>query len=240
MREKGSRLHLDALARIHDAARVRQARRGAEHDRRPEALAELESGADQLPCLGGVGRLEQRDLGDLGEVAAVLLVLRRVHAGIVGYQHDEAGVGPGVGKDHERIGGDVEADVLHRHHGAEAAERSAHPLLERHLLVGGPVGVHFRVLGKSFQHLGAGSAGVSRGKGNTGLPGAPRDRLVARHQCCHDLPPHLGRDLELAVVSNIESSLSAWPGGCEHVQRDLDWPERKKPQPLRTLPSSQG
>jgi hypothetical protein len=106
--------NLDALAGLDDAAGVRQSGGSPEHDRRGEALAELVRLLDHGAGLGGVGGLDQRHLAHLREVAAVLLVLRGVHARVVRDQDDEPGVGTGVGKDHERVRGDVQADMLHR------------------------------------------------------------------------------------------------------------------------------
>ena len=64
-------------------------------------------------------------LAKRGEVAVVLLVLRGVHAGVVGGDDHQAGVDAGERERHERVGGHVEADVLHGHQGAGAGQRGA-------------------------------------------------------------------------------------------------------------------
>ncbi len=56
------------------------------------------------------------------KVAVVLLVLRGVHAGVVGGDHHEAGVDAGESERHEGVGGDVQADVLHGDQGARAGK----------------------------------------------------------------------------------------------------------------------
>ncbi len=55
----------------------------------------------------------------------------------------QAGVRADVGVRHQRIGGDVEADVLHRGEGANAGKRGAERHVERHLLVGRPFRIEF-------------------------------------------------------------------------------------------------
>ncbi len=88
-----------------------------------------------------------------------------------------------VGLRHQRIGGDVEADVLHRRERANAGERRADRHVERDLLVGRPLGVDL-VGGEAregFEDLGRRRAGIGGGDPHARLPGAARDRLVA-HQ----------------------------------------------------------
>ncbi len=180
---------LDPHAGLDEAASVGEAGRRAEHDGCAEALAQLEGGLDHVSGFGGVAGLEHRHLRDLGEVAAVLLVLGRVHARVVGDQHHEAGVRSGVGEDHERVGGHVQPHMFHRDKRAYAAERGADPLVERHLLVGGPVRVDLFVVGQPLQHLGAGRSRIAGGEPDAGLPGAPGDGLVSRHQASHTASP---------------------------------------------------
>ena len=91
-----------------------------------EPLGELERLAREGERLGGVGRLEHGNAGERGVVARVLLVLRRVHAGVVGDEDDEAAAHAGVREREERVGGDVEPDVLHRdEHARPASETPA-------------------------------------------------------------------------------------------------------------------
>lgn len=85
-----------------------------------------------------IRRLEHRDLGELGVEAAVLFVLRGVHAGIVrDGQHQPPGDSC-QGRVHKGIGGRVEPDVLHRHERPAIGVAHAERFLVRHLLVGGP------------------------------------------------------------------------------------------------------
>ena len=136
-----ARLELDRHARDDPPAAVRDPRRGAQQHRRVELLRQREGLGDEVVGLLAVGRLEHRDLGELGVVAVVLLVLRGVHAGVVGADDDQAGVDAGERERHEGVGGHVETHVLHGHDGAHAGERSAHGGLEGDLLVDAPLGV---------------------------------------------------------------------------------------------------
>jgi len=69
---------------------------------------------------------------------------------------------------------------------ASPAEGGAHPLLERHLLVGGPLGVDLVVRRQALQHFRAGGARVPGGERDARLPGSLGDGLVAGHQTRHD------------------------------------------------------
>ena len=170
------------LAGLDDAPSVGQPGRGPEHDGRGEALADRVRLLDHLQAFAGIGGLEDRHLAHLREVAAVLFVLGGVHAGIVGHQHHEAGVGACVREDHEGIRRHVQPHVLHRDQGPHTTQGRAHALVERHLLVGGPVGVDFRIAGDALQYLGAGRAGIAGGEVHARLPCPVGDRLVSGHQ----------------------------------------------------------
>ena len=81
----GARLRPRRGARgTHPAAAVRDARGGAQQHRRVELLGQLEGPGHEVVGLLAVGGLEHGDPGEGGEVAVVLLVLRGVHAGVVG------------------------------------------------------------------------------------------------------------------------------------------------------------
>ena len=121
-------------------AAVGQAGDEPHHDGQAEALGQVEGLPGHVVRLLMVGRLEAEDLGELDVEAAVLLVLRAVHAGIVGADDQEAAVGPGDGGVHERVGGDVEADVLERDEGPLSGEGGAEGLFVGDLLVHRPDG----------------------------------------------------------------------------------------------------
>jgi hypothetical protein len=102
----------------------------------------------------GIGGLEHRHVREAAPEARILLVLRRGHADVVGHGDDQAAFGAGQGAGHQRVGGDVEADVLHRAEGARAHHGGADGDFQRHLLVHRPFGVEVGIGGEHLQHLG--------------------------------------------------------------------------------------
>jgi hypothetical protein len=97
-------------------------------------------------------------------------------------QHQPA-MGADIGLRHQRVGRDVEPDMLHRDHGAHARQRGADGDVERHLLVDRPFGgdVGGGIFLEGFENLGRGGAGIGAGDLDARLPRPARDGLVA-HQ----------------------------------------------------------
>ncbi len=108
------------------------------------SLGQLEGLDRQVVALLLVARLEAGDEGELGVDAAVLLVLAGVHPRVVRDRQHEAAVGAGHRRVHERVGGHVEADVLHADQRPLAGPAHAERLFVGHLLVGAPEGVDAR------------------------------------------------------------------------------------------------
>ena len=166
-------------------ARVGQARGQTEHHRHAPALGKVEGLADLVVGFLLVRGLEEGDLREDAEVAAVLLVLARVHRGVVGDDHDQPAVRAGDGRVHERVGGDIEPDVLHAGHRALAGERHAERLLHGRLFVAAPGGADAQRAGLGrlldvFRDLGRGRAGVGVHAGDPGVDRRLRHRLVAQ------------------------------------------------------------
>ena len=85
------------------------------------------------------------ECGDHGELAVetgVLLVLRRVHRGVVGGHDNHAAVDTGHGGIDEGVGGDVHPDMFHAHHAAASGVGHAQRRLHGGLLVGAPRAVY--------------------------------------------------------------------------------------------------
>ena len=174
----------DRLSRVRmdHAAGMRDASRGADEDRHIKSLGQLERERRERAGLLAVAWLQQRDAGETSEEPVVLLVLRAVHSRVVGGDDHEAGAGARIRGRHEGVGGDVQADVLHRRERARAADGRPERDVERDLLVACPfdvdgaldVGTHERL-----KDLGAWRARVADSDGDPGLPGATSDRLVA-------------------------------------------------------------
>ena len=121
---------------------VVDARRRPEKDRRMIFLRELERLLDHLIRLRDARRIEARHLCEARERARVLLRLRRDRPRIVGDEHDHAARDAEIREAHERIGRDVQPDLLHRHEGARPRIRRTRRRLEPRLLVRRPLDVH--------------------------------------------------------------------------------------------------
>ena len=119
-------------------AAVRETGDEAQQHRDLQPFGQLEGLAGEVVALLLVGRLEAGNLREVREIARVLLVLRAVHRRVVGDGDDEPAVRARDRDIHERVGGDVEPDVLHRDQCALAGVGDAYALLQRDLLVGRP------------------------------------------------------------------------------------------------------
>lgn len=170
------------LAELDEALAVADAGGHAQHDGGVEALAELIAQNGHVLGLLGVGGLEHNYLAHARVEAVVLLVLRGVQSGVVRRNEAHAAVDAGVGKGQQRVGRDVQADMLHRREGAAADDGGSDRRLEGDLLVGCPLAGYgvFVLLGNILQYLRARGAGIRGGKGHAGLVKAAGDGLVAR------------------------------------------------------------
>ena len=111
----------------------------------------------------------------------VLLVLRAMNPGIVAHGEHQPAVHPDIGLRHERVGGDVEADMFHGGERAPAGKGGADRNIKRDLFVGRPLRVQVlsRIAGQGLENFGAGRAGIGGGDFHAGFPGAARDRFIA-------------------------------------------------------------
>ncbi len=120
-------------------------------------------------------------------MSRVLLVLRRVHTRIIRHDGDETAHDADIGKRHQRVGGDVQADVLHRRDDSGACHASPGGDFERDFFVRRPLTVDdvFIFVGDVFENFGRRRSGIARGQRHTGLVGSPGDRLVAGKKGFH-------------------------------------------------------
>ena len=138
----GTGLDVDAVVRRGDhRAGVSHAHGLVEHDRRVELLRQLEGPSRHVAGLLRIRHVEAGDAREGGVVAGVLLVLGRVARGVIGGENDETAVDAGVAHRHERVGGHVDAHVLHGRDGAHPSHGGTRGDLERDLLVGCPLAV---------------------------------------------------------------------------------------------------
>ena len=175
----------------HQGAGVRDAHGLVQHDRRVEALGELEGGAGHLVAVLRVGDVEAGDAAEGGVEARVLLVLGRVAGGVVRGQEHEACVHAGGRGGHEGVGGNVDAHVLHRDERAHAGDGGAQAHLEGDLLVGGPLAVDAVLAHERLERLGGRRAGVADANRDARLPGALGDGLVSGHEVLVHVSPLL-------------------------------------------------
>ena len=195
------------LPGLHGRAAVGKPRDHAHEDGQAKALGQVERLPGHVVRFLVVGGLVAEDLGELDVVAAVLLVLRAVHARVVGADDEEAAVGPGDGGVHEGIRGDVEADVLERDEGPFPGERNAEGLLVGDLLVHRPDGRKgLGLRGQAhevLQDLGRGGAGIGIGRREAGVDGPQGHGFVSEE----DLTGH-GRSF-IDGISGLGYSWSA-------------------------------
>ncbi len=201
----GSRLVLGALTEGDDALGVGHTCGGAVQHGHIELLGDVVGRLHEVQALLGVGGLDHGDLGRAGIVAVILLVLGRVHAGIVRGDDDEAAAHAVVGRREDGVRRHVHAHVLHGAQAAHAGDAGAVSHLRGHLLVGGPLTVQaVLILGQLLKDLGAGSAGIGGADLHARLVGASGNGLIAGKQMSIQFNNHLS---DIAVSLNTSPIL---------------------------------
>ncbi len=154
-------------------------RGGTKEYGRVKPLTDLERTFRELLRLPGIGRLQHGNLRREGVIPVVLLVLGAVHFGVIGRNDDEAAPNARVGRREEGVGRHVQPHVLHGRKGPRPREGCAEAHLHRHLLVGGPLGVHSLVAREDFQDLCGRGPRIGRRNPHPGFECAQGDRLVS-------------------------------------------------------------
>ncbi len=201
------------VAGRHAGAAVGDPGHEPDHDRQRQLLGEIEGLEHHVVGLLLVAGLEARDQGELGEVAAVLLVLRRVHPRVIGHRQHEAPVGAGDGRVHESIGGNVEPDVFHAHEGPFPGPTHAQSFLVGDFFVGRPESVDvtsfFCPALDKFEDLGRRCARIAVDTAESGIDGTETDRLVSEENFSLHCDSLHGFDDEFA------KRLTTPPAECE-------------------------
>ncbi len=164
---------------------MREPRRRAQDHGRLELLTHVQRDAHEAPRVLAVGRIETGELAEARVLAVILLVLRGEGSGIVGADQHQPALHAGVGDGHQAVGGDVDPHVLHSRQRPCAAEGRADGVVQRHLLVAGPLGANAGIAGEVLQDLRGRRAGIRRGVLHARLPGAQRDGFVTGKQAFH-------------------------------------------------------
>ena len=142
-----------ALAEFDEALRMCDPRTHAEHYGSVKALRKLERLAGKEKRLRRVRRLEHRNLCGYRVMARVLLVLRRMHRGIVRHADHKSAVHAGIRHCKKRVRGDIHSDMLHRTGASRAVEGRSEGDLHGDLLVGRPFAVYILHLCREFRNL---------------------------------------------------------------------------------------
>ena len=170
---------------LNDALRMRHAGTHLEKHGGIELLGKLVAELRERQRLRRVGRFEHRQLRRDGIVAGILLVLGRVHPRVVRHADEKSAAHAGVGQRKQRVGRDVQTDVLHAAEAAVSGEACAEGRFHGDLFVGRPFRVNFGIFGRTFRDFRAGRAGVAGDKAAARFKQAAGGGFVAEHQSFH-------------------------------------------------------
>ena len=165
----GLELHFLAGAQFHQASGVGDAGGQPQDHGRVKLLGQLIGELGKLLTLGRIGGLQHGDLGADGVIAAVLLVLGGVHAGIIGHSDHHAAVYADIGHGKKGISRYVQSHVLHSRKRTRAGKAGAGRHFHRHFLIGRPFALDLPIFGGGFRDFGTGSAGIAGGHTHAGF-----------------------------------------------------------------------
>ena len=173
------------VAKLHHAAAVRHAGSRPNHHGHPHLRRKCERRHGHILHFLRGGGFEAGKPEQAGILPIILLVLAGEHARVVGAVHHEAPADAEIRQRAERIGGDVEADVLHGGQTVQAAHGRARNGFHRHFLVGGEIHAETaRALQfvQQVAHFRGRGAGIAARVVEPGFIRAPHERLVAHEQ----------------------------------------------------------
>ena len=195
----GLRLNLHTLAQFNGTFRMRHAHRGANHARHIEALGHLEGVFGEGKRFGRIGGIEHGNMRGAGIKARILLILRGVHARVIGRENHETAVDARVGSGEQGVGGHVDAHVLHAREHAAASGACAQANFHGDFLIRAPFGIYAGLLRERFHGFGRRRAGVCHANSGASLPRAARNRLVAGNKLHKSNPPWVVQKLAFAI-----------------------------------------
>ena len=179
---------LNAFAFLNQTARVRDAGCRAEHNRRSVLFRQFHAVKNAVFTFLRVRRLQNRDLGESGVMARVLLVLGRVHAGVVCNDADKSAFRAHVGKRHKRVSGDVQSNQLLRADRSDVSQRRADRAFKSNLFVGRPFAVDVvLIFNDVLENFRRWRARVSGRNFNARFVRAASDGFVTAVKFFHDL-----------------------------------------------------
>ncbi len=165
----GNRFEGNAFTQFHEALRMIDTGRHAQHDRRTISFADFICFGNHILSFLGVGRFQHSNLGKFGIVAVILFVLGRMHARIIGRNKDKTTVDSQISKGKERIGGHVETYHLHSCKRADTTDRSTDSCFHGYFFIRCPFGRNTVVFRYVFQDFCAGRTRIGRSKGHAGF-----------------------------------------------------------------------
>ncbi len=102
-----------------------------------------------------------------------------MHFRIVGHHEHQPAAHADIGEGEQRVGGDIEAHMLHRRQRPDTAETGADGDFERHFFVRRPGGIDAFIVNEIFEDFRARRARVSGGDFDPGLESAAGNGLIA-------------------------------------------------------------
>ncbi len=175
------------LPRFHQGLGMGDPGAHLDKDRGVETFGHLVGFLDELKGLGRIGRLQHGQLGRLGIVAGILLVLGGVHARVVRHGDDHAAVHARIGNGKQRVRRHVQADVLHPAEGARPGQARAEGRFHGDLFVGGPLAVNLVKFGCFLGDLRARGARIAGSERASRFVQAPRRGHVSQKKFLHGI-----------------------------------------------------
>ena len=153
-----------ALAQLHHALAVRNTHDAVDQTGGVELLGHFESQLHIVLGFLAVAGFKGGDLCQTGIPAVILLILGAEQTGVIGGDQHQTSLGTGVHGVQQGIHQHVHTDLLGGHQSALAAVSSTGSGVHGHLLIGGPLDVHFvAILGSHvLDDLRAGGSGITR------------------------------------------------------------------------------
>ena len=194
----GKRTRKRFVGNVEERGCMVDARGGPHNDRSGIALGQIERLAHHGERLLRRGRVQNRNLGERGIAARVLLGLRRDRTRVVSNQKNQAAANTHVVQAHQRIGSDVQAHLLAGEQATDACICRAAQKLKGGLLVRRPLDVHIVRRSRCMQlrhrldDLGRRGSRITGDHVDAGLKGSMSQSLVAHQQLLRHM--HLSRN----------------------------------------------
>ena len=167
----------------HKTLGVRDARHGSEQHGHVELFGDLVGSFHEINALLRVRRFDHGNLRVSRVPAVILLVLRRVHARVVGGDDYKAAVHAVISGCEHGIGCNVKSHMLHGAQTAHSGHRRSIGCFKSNFLIGCPLAVQRTgILRQIFKNLGARRSRIGRAHFHSRLVGAAGNCFISRQQ----------------------------------------------------------